>query len=579
MKRSILKRIFSYLRPYRGSLVLGCISAVLQVAFTLMTPVLIGRAIDCLIGPDLVQFRHLAVLLAAMALCILLATGFQWVMNVCIRRISALAAQDMRQQAFNALNSVPISTIDQLPHGDLVSRLVNDTDAVSEGLLQGLTQLLPGAATILGVLVIMFYLNPFIALVVVLVTPLSILFARFVASRTHALFRKQAAAQGQLSAYVNEMVNGQDLVKAFGHEAQCCETFDRINEELRSASLWAVFYSAAANPGTRFVNNIVYGAVGVFGGLAALSGALSVGTLSAVLTYANQYTKPFNEVTSVLTQLQTAMASAQRLFQTIDLKPEPADAPGALAPERCSGRVELDRVDFSYRKDVPLIQNLCLKVEPGQRIAIVGPTGCGKTTLINLLMRFYDVDSGCIRVAGADIRQATRASLRGSYGMVLQDTWLRAGTVRENIAYGKPDATDEEIVAAAKAAHAHSFIQRLPAGYDTVLAENGGNISQGQKQLLCIARVMLCLPPMLILDEATSSIDTRTEVRIQKAFARMMEGRTSFIVAHRLSTIREADIILVMQDGKIVEQGTHDALLARGGFYARLYNSQFETVQ
>ena len=575
MKRSILKRIFSYLRSYRGSLVLGCISAVLQVAFTLMTPVLIGRAIDCLIGPGLVQFRHLAVLLAAMALCILLAAGFQWVMNVCIRRISALAAQDMRQQAFDALNAVPISTIDQLPHGDLVSRLVNDTDAVSEGLLQGLTQLLPGAATILGVLVIMFYLNPFIALVVVLVTPLSILFARFVASRTHALFRKQAAAQGQLSAYVNEMVNGQDLVKAFGHETQCCKTFDRINEELRSASLWAVFYSAAANPGTRFVNNIVYGAVGVFGGLAALSGALSVGTLSAFLTYANQYTKPFNEVTSVLTQLQTAMASAQRLFQTIDLKPEPADAPGALAPERCSGRVELDRVDFSYRKDVPLIQNLCLKVEPGQRIAIVGPTGCGKTTLINLLMRFYEVDSGRILVDGVPARQLKRSALRGMYGMVLQETWLKNATVRENIAYGKPDATMEQIIQAAKAAHAHGFIQRLPQGYDTLIAPGGGNLSAGQKQLLCIARILLCRPQMLILDEATSNIDTRTEMLVQQAFEQLMEGRTSFVVAHRLSTIQTADQILVMDAGHIVEQGTHRELLAKGGFYARLYNSQF----
>ena len=577
MKRSILKRIFSYLRPYRGSLVLGCISAVLQVAFTLMTPVLIGRAIDCLIGPGLVQFRHLAVLLAAMALCILLAAGFQWVMNVCIRRISALAAQDMRQQAFNALNAVPISTIDQLPHGDLVSRLVNDTDAVSEGLLQGLTQLLPGAATILGVLVIMFYLNPFIALVVVLVTPLSILFARFVASRTHALFRKQAAAQGQLSAYVNEMVNGQDLVKAFGHETQCCETFDQINEELRSASLWAVFYSAAANPGTRFVNNIVYGAVGVFGGLAALSGALSVGTLSAFLTYANQYTKPFNEISGVVTELQNALACAARVFELLDAEDQIPEAPNAPALQP-DGHVVLEDVAFRYLPDRPLIENFNLDVKPGQRIAIVGPTGCGKTTLINLLMRFYDVNSGRISVSGQDIRDVTRASLRGSYGMVLQDTWLRAGTVRENIAYGKPDATEEEIIAAAKAAHAHSFIRRLPKGYDTVITENGGNISQGQKQLLCIARVMLCLPPMLILDEATSSIDTRTEIRIQAAFARMMQGRTSFIVAHRLSTIREADVILVMKDGHIIEQGSHDQLLAQNGFYAKLYNSQFEGV-
>lgn len=575
MKSSILKRIFQYMNPYKGNLLLGCISALLQVAFTLITPVLIGKGIDCLLGPNQVDFSHLVIILLQMAACILLASAFQWVMNVCIRKISALAAQDMRQQAFNSLNSVPLSTIDQTPHGDFVSRLVNDADAVSEGLLQGLTQLLPGIATILGVLIIMFYLNPFIALVVVLVTPLSILFAKFVASRTHSLFRKQATAQGELSAYVNEMVGGQNLVKAFGYEQSCFERFDQINETLRNSSLWAVFYSAVVNPGTRFVNNVVYACVGVFGGLATLNGALSIGTLSAFLTYANQYTKPFNEVTSVLTQLQTALASAQRLFWIIDLEPEPQDAPDALDPAHCNGMVEIDHVDFSYRKDVPLIQNFNLTVKPGQRVAIVGPTGCGKTTLINLLMRFYDVTSGEIRIDGTPIRQLKRSALRSMYGMVLQETWLKNATVKENIAYGKPDATMDEIIEAAKSAHAHNFIQRLPQGYDTIITPGGGNLSAGQKQLLCIARILLCRPQMLILDEATSNIDTRTEMLVQAAFEKLMEGRTSFVVAHRLSTIQTADIILVMNAGQIIEQGTHAELLARGGFYAHLYNSQF----
>ncbi len=575
MNPSILKRIFQAMRPYKGNLLLGCCSALLQVLFTLITPVLIGQGIDCLVGKNQVDFSQLTIILMEMAGCIVLASAFQWVMNVCIRKISALTAQDMRQQAFASLNSVPLSTIDQTPHGDFVSRLVNDADAVSEGLLQGLTQLLPGTATILGVLVIMFCLNPFIALVVVLVTPLSILFAKFVASRTHTLFRKQATAQGELSAYVNEMVGGQSLVKAFGYEESCFERFDKINESLQTSSLWAVFYSAAANPGTRFVNNIVYACVGVFGGLAAIQGALSVGTLSAFLTYANQYTKPFNEVTSVLTQLQTALASAQRLFWVIDLEAEPQDSTDAIAPSHCNGLVEIEHVNFSYRKDIPLIQDFNLTVKPGQRVAIVGPTGCGKTTLINLLMRFYDVDSGEIRIDGTPIRQLKRSALRSMYGMVLQETWLKNATVRENIAYGKPNATMEEIVQAAKAAHAHNFIQRLSDGYDTIIAPGGGNLSAGQKQLLCIARILLCRPQMLILDEATSNIDTRTEMLVQAAFEKLMEGRTSFVVAHRLSTIQTANIILVMNAGQIVEQGTHAELLARGGFYANLYNSQF----
>lgn len=575
MKKHVIGRILTYLKPYLGTLLLGCLAAILQVAFTLAAPVLIGKGVDCVLGPGQVDFARLLRLLGWLALVILLAAVFQWVMNVCTRRLSALAAQDMRQQAFDKLNVLPLSTIDSTPHGDLVSRLVNDADAVAEGLLQGLTQLLPGAVTIVGVLAIMLSLNPGIALVVALVTPLSIFFAKFVAGRTHELFRKQAAAQGRLSAYVSEMVGGQDLVKAFGYETPCLQTFAAINEELRDTSLWAVFYSAVANPGTRFVNNIVYAAVGVFGAIAAIGGSLSVGTLSAFLTYANQYTKPFNEVTGVLTQLQTALASAVRLFQVIDLSAEAPDAPGALAPQSCNGGVALEQVSFSYKPETPLIQNFNLRVQPGQRVAIVGPTGCGKTTLINLLMRFYDVDAGRILVDDIPIRQLKRSALRGMYGMVLQETWLKTATVRENIAYGKPNASLAEITAAAKAAHAHSFIKRLPQGYDTPIAPGGGNLSAGQKQLLCIARILLCRPEMLILDEATSNIDTRTEMLVQAAFERLMEGRTSFVVAHRLSTIQSADIILVMDAGHIVEQGTHAQLLEKGGFYSRLYNSQF----
>ena len=575
MKKHVFRRLVPYLRPYAGTLLLGCLAAVLQVAFTLAAPVLVGKGVDCVLGPGRVDFDALIPLLVQLAAVILLAAAFQWAMNVCTRRASALAAQDLRQKAFDRLNEVPLSTIDSTPHGDLVSRLVNDADAVSEGLLQGLTQLLPGAATIVGVLGIMLRLNWGIALLVALVTPLSIFFAKFVAGRTHALFQRQAAAQGRLSGYVSEMVNGQPLVKAFGYETPCTEQFEAINQELRHASLWAVFYSAVANPGTRLVNNFVYAAVGVFGALAAISGRLTVGTLSSFLTYANQYTKPFNEVTGVLTQLQTAMASAWRLFQVIDLEPEPPDPAGALAPAACQGRVEALHVDFSYRPETPLIRDFCLEVQPGRRVAIVGPTGCGKTTFINLLMRFYDVTGGEIRVDGVPIRRLTRASLRGMYGMVLQETWLKSATVRENIAYGKPGAPLEEVVAAARAAHAHGFIQRLPQGYDTVLAAGGSNLSAGQKQLLCIARILLCRPQMLILDEATSNIDTRTEMLVQAAFERLMEGRTSFVVAHRLSTIQTADTILVMDAGRIVEQGTHAELLAKRGFYAKLYNSQF----
>ena len=574
MKSEILKRLSSYLTPYRAGLVTATLAALLQVIFTLILPVLIGDAIDCMTQSS-VDFSRLITLLWQMGGCILLSSGLQWWMNIQVRKISMQASQDIRQQAFDQMNRVPISVIDQTPHGDFVSRMVNDADAVAEGLFQGLTQLLPGVATILGVLVVMFRLNWFIALVVVLVTPLSILFARFIARRTRDLFRAQAEAQGALSSYVNEMIGGQDLIKVFGRQQTCLADFEKMNQTLRRASHWAVFYSAVVNPGTRFVNNVVYACVGVFGSLAALQGGLSVGTLASFLSYANQYTKPFNDVTSVLTQLQSALASAQRLFWMIDLPSEPEDPENALSLPTCQGAVRLDSVCFSYQKGVPFLQNLSLSVQPGQKVAIVGPTGCGKTTLINLLMRFYDVDSGVIFVDDIPIRRIKRSQLRSMFGMVLQESWLKHGTIRENIAYGNPTATAEQVEQAAKAAHAHGFIQQLPQGYDTVISAGGSNLSAGQKQLLCIARIMLTRPQMLILDEATSNIDTRTEMLVQSAFEKLMEGRTSFVVAHRLSTIQSADIILVMEKGQVVEQGTHTDLLAKGGFYSRLYHSQF----
>lgn len=575
MKKGILRRLAGYLKPYRVSLVFACLLAVLQVAFSLSVPVLIGRAIDCIIGVGNVDFSAVLRYLCGIALCAVLAAVFQWGMNVCTRRLSALAAQDIRQQAFDTLNAVPIGRIDTTPHGDLVSRLVNDADAISEGLLQGLTQLLPGVCTIVAVLGIMLKLNAGIALVVALVTPVSILWARFVTKRTSDLFKRQAAAQGQLSGYVSEMVTNHTIVTSFAYETPCMDGFEGINAELKDASLWAVFYSAIINPGTRFVNNLVYAAVGLFGALSVIGGGLSVGTLSAFLTYANQYTKPFNEVTAVLTQLQMAMASAARLFEVIDYAPEPADAQTAFVPETCTGKVELRHVSFRYLPETPLIEDFSLIVQPGQRVAIVGPTGCGKTTLINLLMRFYDVTDGEILVDDVPITAMKRSALRSMYGMVLQESWLKSASVRDNIAYGKPDATLEEVTAAAKAVHAHSFIKRLPQGYDTIIAPGGTNLSAGQKQLLCIARIMLNPPEMLILDEATSNIDTRTEMRVQAAFEKLMQGRTSFVVAHRLSTIQTADVILVMDSGHIVEQGTHANLLSKGGFYAKLYKSQF----
>ena len=513
--------------------------------------------------------------LALLGISVLLAAASQWVMNVCTRKISSRASNDMRGEAFRVLNRTPLKYIDGHTHGDIISRMVNDADLVAEGLLQGLTQLLPGVATILGTLVVMAVLNPVIALVVVLVTPVSIAFAGFVARRTTGFFKAQSAAQGRLSGFVNEMVAGQSVVKAFGYEDRCFAQFDAISDELYDTGLKSVFYSSVTNPGTRFVNAIVYAAVGVIGAISAIGGSITVGQLSCFLTYANQYTKPFNEISGVVTELQNAFVCAGRIFELIDEEPQVPDAADARVLEEAQGNVDLKDVYFQYVPEKKLIQNFNLQVKPGQRVAIVGPTGCGKTTVINLLMRFYDVNSGSIKVDGTDIRDITRGSLRTNYGMVLQETWLRSGTIRDNICMGKPDATEEEIIRAAKASHAHGFIKRLPNGYDTVITEDGGSLSQGQKQLLCITRVMLCLPPMLILDEATSSIDTRTEIKIQNAFATMMEGRTSFIVAHRLSTIQSADVILVMKDGNIIEQGNHETLLAQGGFYANLYNSQF----
>ena len=575
--RAALRRVLAYIRPYRFYVAASLLVAAGSVGAQLYIPLLCGDAIDRMLGPGQVDRAGVPGILLHILIVTALAAFAQWVLSVCNNKITFSVTRDLRNDAIHKIQSLPLSYLDSHPAGDIVSRMVADVDTFADGLLMGFTQLFTGLLTILGTLLFMFRENVLISLVVVLITPLSLVVAGFIANHSYGYFHRQSAVRGEQTALVNEMIEGQKVVQAFGHEAESLAAFDEVNERLADVSL-NTFFSSLTNPATRFVNNIVYAGVGLVGAFYAAAGGITIGQLSVFLSYANQYAKPFNEISGVVTELQNALACAARVFALLDAEDQTPEAPGALTLHP-DGRVALEDVSFRYLPDRPLIEHFSLDVQPGQRVAIVGPTGCGKTTLINLLMRFYDVDSGCIRVAGADIRQATRASLRGSYGMVLQDTWLRAGTVRENIAYGKPNATDEEIVAAAKAAHAHSFIQRLPAGYGTVLAENGGNISQGQKQLLCIARVMLCLPPMLILDEATSSIDTRTEVRIQKAFAKMMEGRTSFIVAHRLSTIREADVILVMQDGKIVEQGTHDALLARGGFYARLYNSQFETVQ
>ena len=572
-----IKRILIYIKQYRFWVAASLILAVVTVATTLYAHILVGDGVDLIVDQGLVDFPGLLVILEKVAVVIAITGLSQWLMNHINNKITYRVVKDIRTKAFDRLEELPLSYVDSHRHGDIISRIIADIDQFSEGLLMGFTQLFTGVMTILGTLGFMLSVNPFITLVVVLLTPISLFVAAFIAKRTFSMFTLQSKTRGELTALVDEMLGNQKVVQAFGQEQEAQKRFEEINGRLKDCSLKAIFFSSITNPSTRFVNGLVYAAVGVAGAFAAVRGALSVGQLSVFLSYANQYTKPFNEISGVVTELQNAIASAARVFELIDEEAEPSeDGAGELG---CAeGKVELEHVYFSYDPQVKLIEDLNLAVKPGQRVAIVGPTGCGKSTVINLLMRFYDVNSGQIRVDGRDVRSITRKSLRENYGMVLQETWLKSGTIRENIAYGKPDATDEEIIAAAKKSHAHSFIRRMPQGYDTVISEEGGNLSQGQKQLLCITRVMLCLPPMLILDEATSSIDTRTEIKIQEAFARMMEGRTSFIVAHRLSTIREADRILVMRDGRIIEQGTHQELLEKKGFYAELYNSQFAPV-
>ena len=572
---AVLRRVLQYIGPHVSLVVLSLALCLISVALTLYVPILVGRAVDCIVGPNAVDFAALTPILMTIAVCIVIAAAAQWVMNALHNSITYDTVRDIRRDAFAHIQNLPLSYLDAHPTGDTVSRMIADVDTFADGLLMGFTQLFSGVMTILGTLGFMLTLNAPITLLVVLITPLSLLVANFIAKRTYAMFRLQSATRGEQTALIDEAIGEQKLVQAFGHENETLAAFDEVNERLRQCSLKATFFSSLTNPCTRFVNSLVYAAVGFAGALAAVSGHLTIGGLSSFLSYANQYTKPFNEISGVVTELQNALACAGRVFELIDepaQTPDPADAEKIVNPD---GEVAIDHVHFSYTPDRKLIEDFTLHVQPGQRVAIVGPTGCGKTTMINLLMRFYDVDSGEIHVDDHETRRLTRHNLRENIGMVLQDTWLSAGTIRENIAMGKPDATDEEIIAAAKASHAHSFIKRLPDGYNTIISESGGQLSQGQKQLLCIARVMLCLPPMLILDEATSSIDTRTELKIQEAFAKMMQGRTSFIVAHRLSTIQSADVILVMKDGHVIEQGNHESLLAKGGFYATLYQSQF----
>ncbi len=576
----ILKRILKFSKPHLSYLVFAGIFSVINVALTLYIPILIGNAVDCAIEAGQVDFQAMMPILIKLGISAAAGALASWLMNLCTNKITYLTVRDIRRSAFDKLQIVPLSFIDSHPHGDVISRMITDTDQISDGLLMGFTQLFTGIVTILGTLGFMLSINPLITLIVVLITPLSLFVASFVAKHSFEMFKKQSETRGKMTSLTEEMIGSQHLVKAFSFEENAEEQFDIINKDLQKYSVKAIFFSSLTNPSTRFVNGLIYAGVGVFGAISALSGRISVGQLSCFLTYANQYTKPFNEISGVMTELQSALASAKRVFELIDAEAETPDSETALVltPEKVDGTVEIKDVSFCYNPERPLIEGLNLNVKQGQRIAIVGPTGCGKTTVINLLMRFYDVNSGEISVSGTPIKEITRDSLRGSYGMVLQETWIKSGTVFENIAYGKPDATEEEVIAAAKAAHAHSFIQRLPDGYNTKISDDETNISQGQKQLLCIARVMLCLPPMLILDEATSSIDTMTEIRIQKAFAKMMKGRTSFIVAHRLSTIKEADCILVMESGHIIEMGNHEELIEKGGFYANLYNSQFKNT-
>ena len=574
MKKKTLKRILHYVRPYGFLVVLSLLCAAVSAGAQLLIPIFTGNVLDLLVGSGGVQWKELPGILGWIALAAVLAAVAQQLLSMCNNRITFSICKDLRNQVSRKLQKLPLSYLDTHPSGDLVSRMVGDVDTFADGLLMGFTQLFTGVITIVGTLVIMLSLNPWITAIVVLLTPMSFFVTGFIAKRTHKHFQQQAKERGVQTALINELMEGQRVVKAYGHEDESLRDFDVVNDRLSKAALNATFFSSLTNPSTRLVNNIVYAAVALVGALFVGPGGITVGQLSVFLSYASQYAKPFNEISGVVTELQNSITCAQRIFDLLDETEEIPDSREVPDPDQM-GKVELRDVDFSYVAEKPLIRDLNLQVAPGQRIAIVGPTGCGKTTLINLLMRFYDVDGGQIRTAGKDIRSISRKSLRGCYGMVLQDTWLKAGTVRENIAYGSPEATEAEIVAAAKAAHAHSFIRRLPQGYDTIIAENGENLSAGQRQLLCIARAMLNLPPMLILDEATSSIDTRTELKIQDAFSKMMQGRTSFIVAHRLSTIRSADVILVMKNGSVIEQGNHRELMKKNGFYASLYNSQF----
>lgn len=575
MKKSVVRRVLKYIKPYKGLLALAILSAIISVSLTLYIPVLTGNAIDNIIDKGNVNFENVLQIIIYIAVGVAGVAIFQWTMTYFTNVISYKTVRDLRRDVFCKFNDVPLSYIDTHSHGDLISRVINDVDAVGDGLSQMFLQLFSGIVTILGTMVFMFIIDWRIALAVIILTPLSLFVAAFIGKMTHNRFARQQQLQGDISSYVEEYVGNQRIVKAFSYEDRAFKNFEKYNQELYTVGFKAQFAGALANPSTRFVNATVYAAVGIFGAITAIAGTLSVGQLSCFLTYANQYTKPFNEVTGVLTQLQTAIAAAGRVFDVLDAEDEPEDKPDSIKVENCKGNVKIENVNFSYVKDKPLITNFSLDVKSGSHIAIVGPTGCGKTTFINLLMRFYDTDSGKISVDGVDIKDMERDELRKLYGMVLQDSWLFCGTIMENLKYGNPNATDEEVIEAAKAAYAHSFIRRMPDGYDTMISEGGGNLSQGQKQLLCIARAMLSNPTMLILDEATSSIDTLTEIRVQKAFAKIMQGRTSFVVAHRLSTIKESDVILVMRDGNIIEQGTHDELLAKGGFYKNLYESQF----
>ncbi|MBQ6003516.1 MAG: ABC transporter ATP-binding protein [Clostridia bacterium] len=574
--KKTISRVLRYIRKYWLLIVCSILFAAGTVALTLYVPVVTGDAVDLIVGKGNVDFTALLKLLIRLVIVILVTSMMQWIMNSCNNRIVFNVVKDIRVDAFHKLGKLPFKYMDSRPHGEVVSRIISDVDQFSDGLIMGFTQFFTGAITIIGTLAFMFSINFWIALVVVILTPLSLFIANFIATRTYDLFREQSETRAEQTSLIDEMIGNQKVVKAYGREQDNVDKFNEINGRLEKTSLKATFFSSLVNPATRFVNSTIYAVVGIVGALTAITGAMSVGQLSSFLSYSSQYTKPFNEISGVITELQNALACAGRVFELIDEQEEVSDEDAPQSIDEFDGRVELNDVYFSYSEYKPLITGFDLTVEPGQRVAIVGPTGCGKTTLINLLMRFYDVNRGSISVSGKDIRDLRRKNLRSGYGMVLQDTWLQSGTVRDNIRMGRPDATDEEIIEAAKAAHSHSFIMRLKDGYDTVIGEDGGNLSQGQKQLLCITRVMLCLPPMLILDEATSSIDTRTEIRIQKAFALMMKGRTSFIVAHRLSTIRSADVILVMKDGNIIEKGDHASLMAAGGFYSELYNSQFK---